>query len=50
MFNKAFSSAVIAQSGHGLELGLVGSLTQDRTVRTEHGLCVCWHIKAALSA
>lgn len=46
----AFLRAVTAQSGHVLELGLLGSFSQERTVRTEQGRCVCSQIIAALSA
>lgn len=47
---RAFSNALTAQSGQLRELGLSGSLSQERTVRTEHGRWVYSQIKAALSA
>lgn len=47
---RAASNAFTAQSGHGFELGLSGSLIHDRTVRTAQGLCVYSQMRAAPSA
>ncbi|MBF4453840.1 hypothetical protein IRT38_00230 (plasmid) [Acinetobacter sp. SK-43] len=50
LFKRAFSNTSTAHAGQGRDDGLSGSLIHDRTVRTEQGLLVSAHIRAALSA